>query len=349
MNKARNFSEFKNAMQMTAIPGFNVVYADRSDTIYYLSNGKIPIRNPAYDWTKTLPGNTSKTLWTNFHPLEDLPQIINPPSGYVFNMNNTPYNATAAADNLNPNNFDKTMGVERWDNNRSKRFMELVAQYPTLDWEEFKRIKYDLTLPKDLAYFTNPAEVYKLDASKYPDIQDVIVKIQRWNKNAHADNPDAAVFLLFYEYLKDKNIKMNIQERYLSAEECVEALKYVKDYLMKNFKTVDIKLGDLQKLVHGDIELPMSGIPDVLAAMSANKYKNGKLKATAGESYIELVRFPKTGLPEIESAMPYGASNHPESPHYTDQMEMFSQQKTKTMSLDKEKVLKEAKRVYAPK
>ena len=47
MNKARSFSEFQRAMQMTAIPGFNVVYAD-PDTIYYVSNGKIPYRDPAY-------------------------------------------------------------------------------------------------------------------------------------------------------------------------------------------------------------------------------------------------------------------------------------------------------------
>jgi acyl-homoserine-lactone acylase len=349
MNKARNFYEFKNALKMTAIPGFNVVYADKSDTIFYLSNGKIPMRNPAYDWSKTLPGNTSKTLWTTFHPLEDLPQMVNPPSGYVFNTNNTPYNATAPNDNLNPDNFDKTMGMERWDNNRSKRFMELVAQYPTLNWEEFKTIKYDLTLPKDLAYFTNPAEVYKLDATKYPDIQDVIVKIQRWDKHANADNPDAAVFLLFYQYLKEKNIRMNTQERYLTPEECVEAMKYVKEYLMKNFKTVDIKLGDLQKVVRGNKELPISGIPDVLAAMGTEPYKNGKLKVTQGESYIQLVKFPKTGLPEIESSIAYGASNHPESPHYADQMEMHSKQKTKTMTLDKATVLKEAERIYAPK
>ena len=42
--------------------------------------------------------------------------------------------------------------------------------------------------------------------------------------------------------------------------------------------------------------------------------------------------------------------HHPiiNSPHYTDQMEMFVNKQTKTMTLDKEKVLKDALVVYYP-
>ena len=43
------------------------------------------------------------------------------------------------------------------------------------------------------------------------------------------------------------------------------------------------------------------------------------------------------------------ASNQPASPHYADQMELFVQQKTKPMTLNKAQVYKEAKRVYHPR
>jgi len=39
--------------------------------------------------------------------------------------------------------------------------------------------------------------------------------------------------------------------------------------------------------------------------------------------YICFVRYPKNGLPIIESVNTFGASTHPESRHYKDQMEMF--------------------------
>jgi acyl-homoserine-lactone acylase len=58
-----------------------------------------------------------------------------------------------------------------------------------------------------------------------------------------------------------------------------------------------------------------------------------------------LVKFTSAGQ-EIETINCYGASNKPDSPHYSDQMELFVQQKTKPMTLDQQKVSAEAKTVY---
>ena len=76
--------------------------------------------------------------------------------------------------------------------------------------------------------------------------------------------------------------------------------------------------------------------------------KDGKVKVVSGESYIELVRFSKAGT-EIESVISYGSSDHPTSPHYGDQMEMYAEFKTKRMSLNKDEVYATAKRVYHPR
>ncbi len=348
MNKAKNYTEFYNILKMTAIPGFNIIYADKEDNIFYITNGKIPIRNPKFDWMGTLAGNTSENLWNTYHPLQDLPQILNPKAGYVYNSNNTPYSATAPEENLKPENFDATMGMERWETNRSVRFAELVSQYKKVSYDDFKKIKYDLQLPTKLSYFIDASELFILKSDNYPDLKHTIEKVQGWNKRAEADNPDAVVFKLFYDYCNEHYFLRNGKIQKLSQENCLDALRFAQNHLIKNFGTVDIKLGDMQKLVRGDKELPLFGIPDVLAAMGSVPHKNGKYKATAGESYIELVKFSKDGLPEIESINCYGASNHPDSPHYADQMELFSQQKTKKMTLDKNVVLKEAKRVYHP-
>jgi acyl-homoserine-lactone acylase len=67
-----------------------------------------------------------------------------------------------------------------------------------------------------------------------------------------------------------------------------------------------------------------------------------------GESYIQLVKFTHKGLPQIESVSPYGASNKPGSKHYTDQMELFTHEKRKAMSLDKKYVYAHAETIYHP-
>jgi len=51
---------------------------------------------------------------------------------------------------------------------------------------------------------------------------------------------------------------------------------------------------------------------------------------------------------EIESVNAYGTSAKPNHPHHTDQMEMFAEQKLKTMTLDREPVFEEADTVYVP-
>jgi acyl-homoserine-lactone acylase len=85
MNKAKNFTEFYAALSKQELSMFNIMYADKYDTIFYINNALIPVRNthPAYDWKKTLPGNTSQTLWTNFRTIKELPQYINPKCGYL--------------------------------------------------------------------------------------------------------------------------------------------------------------------------------------------------------------------------------------------------------------------------
>ncbi len=350
MNKASNFSAFYAAMKLTAIPGFNTVYADKNDTIFYISNGKIPIRNPKYNWQTTLPGNTSDTYWTRFHAVESLPQLVNPKAGYVFNTNNTPFDATAPNENLKATQFDPTMGIETWSNNRSVRFQELIKKHDKLSYEDFKRIKYDQQLPNPLSYLTDLSGLFELAPADYPAISSVIEKVQKWDKRANIENTDATVFMVFYNYFREKFAKTGENyRRKLTKEECIEGLTFANDHLMKNFGRLDVKLGDIQKLVRGTKELPMAGISDVIAAMESRPYNNGKYRAVQGESYISLVQFSKTGLPQIETINCYGASNHADSPHYDDQMEMFSQQKTKPMTLDKVTVLKEAVKIYSPK
>ena len=354
MNKARSFSEFHKTLEPTAIPGFNIVYADR-DTIYYVSNGKIPRRDPAYNWAGTLPGNTSRTLWTQFHPLSDFPAYVNPPSGYLFNMNNTPFNATAPADNLKPEQFDQTIGYERFNTNRSIRFGELIAPLDKVSYADFKRIKYDLQLPKTLAYAAGPDAnaLFTLSPTAYPDISEQIQTLTSWDRKGTGDSPGAGLFLVVYHYWNNKLKDVPIPKPVLTTEQCVESLRYAKAFIKKHFGKTSVTLGEYQQHARGDRATPIWGLPDVLAAIYSAPYKTptgqaGRVHSTNGESYIMLVKFPRTGLPIIETVNCFGASANPDSPHFTDQMDLFIAMKTKPMTLDKAAVLGAAKRVYHP-
>ncbi len=162
--------------------------------------------------------------------------------------------------------------------------------------------------------------------------------------------PGANIFLIALNYFSEEfNKKGQEIGGIISKEESIAALRHVNTYMKQYFGKTDITLGDLQKLVRGDVEKPSWGLPDVITAMYSKPHKDGKLKVMAGESYIELVKFPKNGLPEIESVTNFGASGHADSPHYTDQMDMFLNKQTKKMTLDKAEVLRTAEKVYSPR
>ena len=182
MNKAKSFSEFYEILKMKAIPGYNIGYADRNDTIFYISNGLIPKRAPGYDWKNTVPGNTRKTLWKDTYAIEELPQVIQPKSGYFYNANHSPFLSSAASDNPDKNAFSKDMGFEEFDNNRSARLKSLIDQHDSLDYETFKSIKYDNRFPTPFQYsFMNINRLFEMQADKYPELRVLIHRLQSWD------------------------------------------------------------------------------------------------------------------------------------------------------------------------
>lgn len=348
MNKSHNFSEFYQALNMNSLPMFNIMYADRFDTIFYVSNGKMPRRNPdpQYHWNSTLPGNTSATLWTEFKPFRELPQYTNPASGYLFNTNHSPFLATDPAFNLDSTKFDRNDGYETYHNNRSQRVTELING-DKIGYKQFKQIKFDRQLPAQLRYPYGIDTLLSLCAIDYPELADVINPMLGWDRRAEPDSRGAAVFILIYDYVA-KKLKGQAP-RQLTKAESLETYRYVLDYMKTNFGRTDLTLGEIEKLVRGDDAQPGAGLPDVLAAAYTDEYKKGMRKINSGDAYICFVRYPKDGtLPKIESVNTFGASMHPDSPHYKDQMKMFLQQQTKPMTLDKAAVLKAAEKTYHP-
>lgn len=344
MNKATNLEEFKSILSDIRIPSFNIVYADRMSNIFYVSNGLLPYRNSSYDWSATVPGNTETTMPNDYHPFSDLPQLTNPTSGYVFNMNNAPFHATGDGENLQFNDFDSTMGFVIRENNRSMRMKELMTQHNgKISWEVFNEIKYNAQLPDSLVYQIDINPLFRMKDAGSEKANEILNILQSWDKVAQAERIGPAQLLLAYEYLDNNN------HAHPNKEAFTLALEYAYNHLSQYFGKVDITLGDYQKLVRGDKELPLSGIPDVITAMYAKPHTVGKVKGRTGESYIMMIRYPKDGLPIIETINVYGASNVPGNPHYADQMDLFVERKLKPMTLDLDEVRKTAERIYHPK
>ena len=352
MGKAKNFSEFYDAYKMKQIPGFNVGYADKYDTIFYMSNGILPKRAEGYNWKGIVPGDTMETLWTEYHEIEDLPQVIQPKSGFIYNANHSPFKSTSADENPNEKDYSERMGYETYDNNRSTRLIELIESYDKVSYDDFKDIKYDNSFPSKFSYNfmdINLIDEIELDANN--ELFEIVNEIQNWDRKTDTNSIGAGLYGVLYYHLiynyADQIRKLSSEDKPVSKEIILSAVSDIKPYLIEHFGKVKITLGEFQKLVRGDKELPIWGLPDVITAMSSRPYKDGKHKVFAGESYIGLVRFTDEG-PVMESIISFGNSDDPSSDHYTDQMEMYSKFQTKKMTFDKEEIYSKAKSIYSP-
>lgn len=355
MNKANNYDDFRKALEIQGIPCTNIVYADREDNIFFISNARLPKRDPSYQWDKVLPGNTSKTLWdeSDNYSIDEIPHVFNPPSGYLFNTNNSPFNATNSSDDYQQSALNQVQGFQHEDihNNRSRQFQKLIAQYDSLSYQDFKDVKYSTYYPDTMMTpnVINLELLMNQDPNKYPDIADAIKVLNNWDRNTTLDNTGIALFNFTYKELENviKPQGKFKRDGVINEDDCVKAITASKKYMIDTYGELEVPWGEIQRHIRGDVNIPLPGGPDVLAAMYSIKADNKQIRGVAGESYIALVQFSKDGV-EVETVNAFGSSAEPDSPHYTDQMQLFADQKLKPMSLDIDKAFAEADTVYYP-
>jgi acyl-homoserine-lactone acylase len=354
MCKAENFHEFYDVLKQQQIPCLNIAYADKFDTIFFISNGLYPAdRDPQFDWKKVVPGDTSLTLWNlnNVVPIEEIPQLLNPECGYLYSVNQSPFLATNAKCNLNPADYDPTIGWQTRPFNRSERLSQLMDTVKVFNWETFKKIKYDKIMIDTVPFITLVEKFYQIDTVKNPDLALPVRILKNSKRSGEITDTTTALFLLAFIDLTH-HVKYDVEFKIHSVDVPIEtyekSLRKAKKHLMKHYGSLYVPLGKVQRLRRGNKDLPLFGLPDVVTPMYTSLRKDGTLGPDGGECYVMLLKIADKGV-YMETIQVFGQSNKPDSKHYTDQMEMFVNNQTKVMTFDKEEILKKAESIYNPK
>lgn len=350
MNKAQSLADFERALKMEALPLFNVVYGDRDGNILLHSGGQIPLRDSSLNWNQPITANTSAYKWDKLLSYERKPTLINPDCGYVFNCNQSPLVATGEACNWKGD----FVGLQKFMYNRGERFDDLLkAHQGTFTWSDLRRIKFDKCYSSTGTYRKNFAALYNLDEGKYPDIADAIKKLNRWNLDGSTDNMDAALAMVTHDFLRKECdcpfALLMIRQRPVTEQEAVQAIRNARKLLLKTQGTLDVSLGTLQRHIRGNVSIPASGLREVSRAADAKLYdkRKGLFKIESGDGYMQMVKFGSDAI-QLYTVNAYGASSRPDSPHYTDQMEMFQKEEFKKMNFDWDEIVKQALRLYKP-
>ncbi len=341
INRAQNIKDFKDALAMNAMPSINYVYADRDGNIAHFYNAMMPNRSAhsTVDWQSIIAGDNSALIWNSYVEAEQLPRTINPPSGVVFNANNTPFVSTDGEGAPKEKDFPSWMGIEKQMTNRAYQINQLLHAYPELSIENLHEIKMNLNY--------NPLSVPIIALNKFladglpaelkeiKHYQIAFQHLKKWDLNTDKNNIHAAIGVLTITPII--NHKMFQTE----SENITESFKFAVDSLNQYYGKIDIPWGDVNRLVRGDKSWPMSGGPDILRAVYGWPLsEDGILVDKAGDSYIQFAEWQNDGSYQISSINTYGAAMTREtSDHYSDQSPLFAVGEERVVEMDIDKLL----------
>jgi penicillin amidase/acyl-homoserine-lactone acylase len=343
MNKASRFEEWLDAMRMNALPMFNVAYADREGHIFYVYNARLPLRSEGYDWSGIVPGNTSRTLWTESLPFDRLPQVRDPPSGFVQNCNSSPFHTTVGEGNPEPSAYAPAFGIETRMTNRSLRALELLGADEQITREEFDQYKFDITYASASVMAARIGQLLAAPVPADPLTRQALDLLRGWDRAATADSRAAALAVMALapadEAEADRPPTSVLDERLAAAARRLQA----------QFGRIDVPWHDVLRLRHGTLDVGLFGGPDLLHAVYGRPGSDGRIAGVAGDSYILLVEWDREGRVSSRSIQPYGSATlDAHSPHYADQAPLFAACRLKPVWMDESEIRAHLEREYRP-
>ena len=345
LNKTSSLKEFLTVMSMNALPSINYIYADKDSNIGFIHNAQYPQRVDSVDWSKDLPGDDSSLIWHKYRPFSQVPKLINPQSGLVFNANNTPFVATDGTDNLNADDFPNSMGLAKNMTNRALRLTELNDGKSLLSKADILRQKFDDQYSEQSDYLKIIDKVLALKLVNDEELTNAQQHIRAWDRRTNIDNKHAALAVK----LLSKIVRSKTPEDHSDAR-LTQELRWASGYLMALFGSIDVPWGDVSRLVRGDKSMALNGGPDILRAVYAIGFEDDEQPyATNGDSWMALVEWDQFGQQKAQVVNQFGSTvEDQESPHYADQMPLFVNQQWRQIEPDMAKIRKKATRIYSP-
>jgi acyl-homoserine-lactone acylase len=345
MGRSKSFAELQAILARLDVPTFNIVYADREGHIEYLDNGILPKHDQGdlKYWKGLVPGDTSKTLWTQTHSYAELPKVIDPPSGYVQNTNDPPWVATYPQV-IHWKDFPPYVAANGPMSLRAQQSSHLMADPPRIAYDDFVARK--LSTHVLMADRVLDELVAAASADADPEVQTAAALLKAWNRQ---DDADARAALLFETWAKkfsgpnfqsDANFKVRWSpdqpiDTPFGLKDPAQAVAMLKDAIAETkaqYGAIDRPFGEVSRFALGQVDLPGNGgfgNEGVFRVITWSPLKDGVRTPVHGETWVSLVEF-STPI-KAKGLMSYGDSTQPGSPHRSDQLKHLSDKTLRTL------------------
>ena len=375
--KAKNFEEFKKTLELKGNISNNTVYADAEGNIAYWHGNRIPKRDPKYDWSKPVDGNTSATEWKGYHNIKETVYSINPSNGWLQNCNSTPF-TVAGANSPKKENYPRYMAPDG-ENFRGINAVRVLSEENKYTIDKVIKAGYDrrlaafeVLIPALLNAF---GQYVHGNDPLYNKLFEPIGILRSWDFKCdeHSVATTLAVELgqkilpaIFRtKIIDDEEADQVDKARYYAAngdmKEMVEIFSSTIDDLNKRYGKWNIEWGEINRFqrISSDFynkfddtkpSIPVGFVSStwgMLPSYTSRTYPGTKKRyGVNGNSFICAVEFGKKI--KAKSLLAGGESGNENSKHFFDQGEMYRKGQFKDVLFYKEDVMQHVERSYHP-
>lgn len=360
MMRATSLAEWQDAMRMRARMTSNFTYADRAGNIYYLWNAAIPrLPHPPGGDTVAFPASRTADVWNTLVPFEELPQLLNPPGGYLHQENSSHHftNLRAVFDTVNRYANLEAPSLSL----RSQLAIALIGGNDTLTLEEMLERKHDTRML--LADRVRPALVQAIRATRPAgDVAEALALLERWDGRASVASRGAVLFESWWNsYAQGRADTLRFARNWSAADPvgtpaglrdpvaAAAAFAQVAASMRSRFGGLDVAWGDVHRVRRGAVDVPVGGCSGAMGCfrtLGFTRAADGKRVASVGDAWILGVEFGPT--PRALSVLAYGQSPDSASPWHADQAAMFARGELKRVLFAERDVDAGAVRRYRP-
>ncbi|HEY4218779.1 MAG TPA: penicillin acylase family protein [Gemmatimonadaceae bacterium] len=370
--KASDYKSYKATMELHTNSSNNTIFADRQGDIAYFHGNFIPKRDPKFDWTKPVDGSDTTTEWHGLLSIDESPNLLNPASGWLFNVNNWPWSA-AGASSPKRENYPAYVEQSSLESPRGLHATRLLSDKKDFTLNSLLSSAFDSYLPSFAIMM--PALIKAYDAT--PDgsplktkVAEQIAVLRPWDYRWGA-NSIATSLAVFWGDDIGRTAGAGARRSGISSddyiatkatpEQMLTSLANASDKLTADFGTWKTPWGNINRFqrINDNIDpsfddsQPSIPVPFVssrwgsLASFGARAYANTKKwYGTSGNSFVAVVEFGDSVRARAVTAG--GESGDPKSKHFNDEAERYASGDFRTVYFYPSQLKGHTERVYHP-